>query len=227
MTYLHSWSKREHHDLERDHRTPDARSSPLQTQANLQPSWHRELDAQDELALGIADEVDRSHVDGELLLLGDEVDRQLVGTKSSLDSLDTEFLVESTGIRLESDTEEVDVLLLSSIDDLSPGVLSAHLGNTSPVNDAARLALESLVSWLIAKLAELRVGGAVSHGVTLFTAGVTGASEGAVNLGVGAVGLVVPDLSTVEALSGQATALRLVRAFASEVSGLLAAGICQ
>ena len=83
------------------------------------------------------------------------------------------------------------------------------------------------MSWLVAQFAELRVRRAVSHGVTFFAAGVAGAREGAVDLGVRAVSLVVSDLSTVEALSGQTTTLGLVRAFASEVSSLVAARRCQ
>lgn len=186
----------------------------------------RKLDGQDVLALGVADEIDRSHVDSKHLLLSNEIDWQLVGTEGFLDPLDIELLVESTGIRLESDAEEIDILLLSSINDLDPSLLGAHLRNTSPIDDAARFALESLVSWLVAQLAELGVGRAVTHGMSPLAAGVANTGEGTVNLRVGTVGLVVSNLSAVEALSGQTATLRLVRALTSQVSCLLAAAPC-
>jgi len=64
--------------------------------------------------------------------------------------------------------------------------------------------------------------------VTLLIAKLAGAIERALDTLVGTIRLVVTDLAAVEALASEAasTALRLVRAVASEVTGLLAAIKC-
>jgi hypothetical protein len=59
--------------------------------------------------------------------------------------------------------------------------------------------------------------------MALLVAELAGAIEWTLDALVGAISLVVADLTAVEALAGQtATALRLVRAIASKVAGLLA-----
>jgi len=61
--------------------------------------------------------------------------------------------------------------------------------------------------------------------VTLLIAKLAGALERALNTLIGTVRLIVTDLAAVEALASEAAsaALRLIRAVASEVTGLLAA----
>lgn len=182
----------------------------------------RGLDGQNELALGVSDKIDNGHVDSNLLLLGDEEDWEVVVAESSLNSLDVELILKGTGVRFESRTEQVEILNLGSIDELVPSLLGTQFGNASPVDDTTRLTLKSLVAWLVAQLASLRVGRAAAHGVALLSTGVASTTERTLDLGVGAIGLVVTNLTAVEALSSHTTALRLVRAFSSEVSGLVA-----
>lgn len=62
--------------------------------------------------------------------------------------------------------------------------------------------------------------GALRGAVTFETAGTAGASKGTLNLGVGTLGLVVSDFTTVEALASHLTRFSAV---AREVSGLAAA----
>lgn len=59
--------------------------------------------------------------------------------------------------------------------------------------------------------------------MALFITGVTGACEGALNALVGAVRLVVTNLTAVKALSSEAASFGLVRAIAGVVASLTAA----
>jgi hypothetical protein len=78
------------------------------------------------------------------------------------------------------------------------------------------------VTLLIAQLTLRRVGRAGTSRVALNTTGIASAIERTLDALVGAVRLVVANLSAVEALASQAATLRLVRAFAGEVAGLVA-----
>jgi hypothetical protein len=167
----------------------------------------RELDGQDVLAVRVADEVNDSHVGGDLLLLGDEKDAEAVLTESLLNGRKAELIHGVTSVGAEADTEGVEVLLLGCVDEGGPGSLRLHLGDASPVDGATRLAVDSAVALLVTELA--------------------GAVEGTLNALVGAISLVVTDLTAVEALAGEtAAALGLVGAVAGEMAGLLANTAC-
>ena len=166
-----------------------------------------ELDGEDVFAVRVADEVNDGHVGGDLLLLGDEKDAETVLTESLLDGRKAELIHGGTSVGTEADTEGVEVLLLGGVDEGSPSSLRLHLGDASPVDGATRLALDSAVALLVTELA--------------------GAVEGTLNALVGAIGLVVTDLTAVEALAGEtAAALGFVRAVAGEMAGLLANTAC-
>jgi hypothetical protein len=79
------------------------------------------------------------------------------------------------------------------------------------------------VACLIAEPTLLRVGGAVSGSVAFNTTGVASARERTLDALVGTVGLVVANLTAVEALAGETASLRLVGAVAREVASLAAA----
>jgi hypothetical protein len=77
------------------------------------------------------------------------------------------------------------------------------------------------VALLLAELACL--SRAVAGRMSFLAAEIACTSEGALDAGIGTVRLVVADLAAVVALASQASALGLVRAFASEVTFLIAA----
>jgi hypothetical protein len=79
------------------------------------------------------------------------------------------------------------------------------------------------MTWLVAQLALLRIGRAVASCMAFDTTSVASAVERTLDALVGTVRLVVADLAAVEALASQAATLGLLRAFASEVAGLVAA----
>jgi hypothetical protein len=99
------------------------------------------------------------------------------------------------------------------------------------------------MAWLTAEFASH--AGAIARIMAFNTTGVASAGERALHPGISAVGLVVtvyelankgqcqltgvhlPDLAAVEALARQTAALRLVGTFASEVTDLAAAVVCQ
>jgi hypothetical protein len=185
----------------------------------------RQLNGQDKMALRVADQVDNGHVWRNVLLLGDQIHAEAIVSQSLLDGGQAEDVGGSTRVGTQTDAEDVEVLLVRSVDEGLPSVFGGQLGNTSPVDDTATLAVESDVSLLVAQLALLGVGGALASRVALDTTRVAGAAEGTLDALVGAVRLVVADLSAVEALAGEAAALRLVGTFAGEVAGLVAAAV--
>lgn len=164
----------------------------------------RELDGQNKLAVWVADKVDDSHVRGDLLLLGDKKDCEVILAESLLDGGKIELIHGSASVSPQADAEGVEVLLFGSIDQSNPGSRGIHLRHTGPVDNAARLAVDSAMALLIAEFA--------------------GTIESTLYPLVGTICLVVTDLTAVEALASKtATALGLIRAVAGEVTGLLAA----
>jgi hypothetical protein len=79
------------------------------------------------------------------------------------------------------------------------------------------------VTLLVAEPALLGVGWADTSRVTLNTARVARASEGALNTLVSTISLVVTNLTAVVALASHTATRRSVGAFASEVASLVAA----
>ncbi|KAF2133678.1 hypothetical protein P153DRAFT_96785 [Dothidotthia symphoricarpi CBS 119687] len=122
----------------------------------------RKLKGEDVLASRVADQVDNSHIDGNLLLLCNQVNRQTVVAKCHLHGMKFEVVDHSTSVGSQASAEHVKVLLLGRINQFGPGIFSSHLGHTSPVDDAAALALESLVTLLVAELALHGVGRTVA-----------------------------------------------------------------
>lgn len=157
------------------------------------------------------------------MLESDEVDRKSILPKGRLDVGKREVIDDGAGVSLEAGAEAVQILLLGRIDEPSPGFLSLELRDTSPVDSATLLTLKSLVAFLIAKLALRGVGWAVACSMSVDTAGVAGTGELALDARIGAVGLVVSNLATVEALPSEAAARWCVGAFASEVAFCTAA----
>lgn len=157
------------------------------------------------MAVGITDEVDDGHIGGDLLLLSDEEDSKSIFAKSFLDGGKAEVIHGSASVCLQADTEDIEVFGFGSVDEGNPGRLSIHLGDARPVDNATRLAVDSTMTLLVAEFA--------------------GAIERTLDTLIGTVRLVVTDLAAVEALASEAasTALRLLRAVAGEVTGLLAA----
>lgn len=154
-----------------------------------------QLDGEDELARGLADKVDDGHVGGDLLLLGDQIDTEACFTQSLLDCDQAEVVGNGAGISTQAGTELVEIILRRGFDDGGPGFPVRQLRNAGPVDDAALLAVESLVALLRAKAALL-------------------------GLWIRAVRAVVADLSAAIALAGHTAALGLVRAVAGEMAGL-------
>jgi hypothetical protein len=197
----------------------------------LRPAWCKlrttrlsgQLDRQNEVSLGIANKVDNSHVGGNVLLLGDEIDRQAILAQSSLHIGQAELVIDSTRVGSQADAKSVQILFIGGIDQGLPRILSRHLRNASPVDDTTATTIECNVTLLVAQLALLRVGRAGASGVALNTTGVASTVERTLDALVSTVRLVVADLSAVEALASQAATLGLVGAFACEVAGLVAA----
>jgi hypothetical protein len=79
------------------------------------------------------------------------------------------------------------------------------------------------VTLLIAELALLGVGRTATSRVALDTAGIASTGEGTLDALIGAISLVVTDLTAVEALASQTTAPGLVGTLASKVASLVAA----
>lgn len=183
----------------------------------------RELDRENVLLFGVTNEINDSHVGSDFLLLGDQVNGEIVSAQSLLNLGQLEVVGESTGVGTKADAEGVEILGRRSVDERGPGVFSGHLRNAGPVHDTAPSALKSAVARLVAQAALLGVGGALTRRVTLDTAGVAGAGERTLDALVGAVGFVVTNLAAVEAFSSEAAALGLVGTIAREVTGLVAA----
>lgn len=181
------------------------------------------LDGENELTFRVADHVHNSHVDGDVLLEGDEKDGKLIFAKSGLDIREGEIVYDGAGVSLEAGTEAVQIFLLGCIDELGPGLLSLELRNTGPVDNATLLTLKSLVAFLVAKLALHGVGWAAACSMSLDTAGVAGTSELALDARIGAISLVVTDLAAVVAFASEAASGWCVGAFASEMTFLAAA----
>jgi hypothetical protein len=166
-----------------------------------------DLDGENVLTIRIADEVNDCHVRGDLLLLGDKKNTEIVLAKGFLNGRKIELVDSSASVGAKADTECVEILLLGSVDEGRPSRLGVHLRNASPVDDATGLAVDSAVALFLAELA--------------------GAVERTLDALVGAISLVVTDLTAVVALAVHtAAALGLVRAIASEVAGLLADTAC-
>lgn len=112
-----------------------------------------ELNGENILAIGIANQVDDGHVLGHLLFLGDEEDTNVVLAQGLLDGGKIELVHDSTGVSFERDAESIKILRLSSVDQGGPSLPSIELRDTGPVDDAAGLAVNGFVASLIAKLA--------------------------------------------------------------------------
>lgn len=118
----------------------------------------RELDRQNVLAGRVADEVDNSHVGRDLLLLGDEVDAEIVLAQSLLDDDEAKVVGNGASVCTQAKSELVEVFLLGGVDDGSPGILGRQLRYTGPVDDTTLLAVDSLVALLIAEAALVGFG---------------------------------------------------------------------
>lgn len=152
--------------------------------------------------------------------LGDEKDALAVVTKSLLDIRQTELLHGGTSVGPQTSPEDVQVHHIGSVDQRSPSRTRFELRNASPVDDAARLAVESFVASLVAELAF--VARAVANSMTFDSATVASAGECALDTWIGAVGLVVSDLAAVVAFASEAAALGGIRAVAGKVTSLVA-----
>lgn len=181
------------------------------------------LDGQHELALGVANQVDDGLVGSNLLLESDQVDLDAIRAKSRLDIRQAELVVGSAGVGLQTEAEDIKVLSVGGIDEGGPGIFGGQLGNIAPVDGSALVALKSLVTFLLAQLADHGVGRAAASRVAFNAAGIASPGERTLDALVRAVSLVVADLTAVEAFARQPIALGLARALASEVTGLVAA----
>lgn len=183
----------------------------------------RKLDGEHELALRVADHVNDRHVEGDLLLLGNQEYRKSIVTERSLDIGEAEVVHDGASIGLEAGAESVKILLLGCVDELRPSLLSFNFRNTSPVDKATLLTLQSFMTVPATKLALHRVGRAASGLVAFDTARIAGTSEFAFDACVGAVGLVVSNFAAVVALASEVASSGLVGALTSEVASLVAA----
>lgn len=180
------------------------------------------LDRENVFTLRIADQVDNGLIWRDLLLERDQIDLDTIGAKSGLDIGQAELVDDSAGICLETNAKYIQIFQVSGIDERGPSIFGRQLRNTGPVDDAALIALEGLVAWLVAELALHRVGWAATSRVALDAASIAGTGERTLDALVGTVGFVVTYLTAVVALPRHAIALRLARTVASEVPGLVA-----
>jgi hypothetical protein len=185
----------------------------------------RQLEGEDELALGVANEVNDGHVGSNLLLLGNQVNTKVVLAESSLDCGEVELVVERTSVGAETDAEGIQIFGPRGVDESGPCITSIHLGNAGPVDQTALITVQSLVPLLVAKLAFHGVGRAASSRMTLNSTCIAGTRERALNTLIRAVCLIVSNLATVVAFASKAAALRFIGALAGKVASLAAAVI--
>ncbi|PSN71979.1 hypothetical protein BS50DRAFT_240589 [Corynespora cassiicola Philippines] len=184
----------------------------------------RILERENELAVGVTKQVDNRHVWGNLLLEGDQVDRQLVLAHGIGNLLQIEDVSERTSIGLERRAKSIQVLVICGLDEAIPCMFGIQLGDSGPVHRAALLAVNSLVPLLLAELAGCWLSGTVSGSMSLDTTSIAGTRKWALDLGVGAIGFVVTDFTAVVAFASQATS-RLIGTLAGKVTLLTAAVI--
>jgi len=180
-----------------------------------------QLDGKDVLALWVANQVDNGHVDSHLLLLRDQIDRQLICAESGFHVRQAEVVDDGACICLEAGAERVEVPLRCGVYEMSPSLSSLELRNARPVDDATLLTLSCLVALLITEFA--LDCWTMARRVAFDAAFPTGARELALDSGIGTVSLVVTDLSTVEALSREAATSRLVGTVTGMVASLVTA----
>lgn len=106
---------------------------------------------------------------------------------------------DSTSVRSKTGTKGVKILCSCCVDKIFPGFLAGELGNALPVYNSALCAVDGLVTGLVTELTLLRR--AVTSRMALNAAGVAGTSERTLDFWVGAVSLVVSDLTTVVAFA--------------------------
>lgn len=183
----------------------------------------RQLNRQNEIPVGVTNQVDDRHVLSDLLLLGDEVDTKSVVAQSLFDQRKAELVGGRASVGSQTDAEGIEILRISCVDQGTPGVFGSHLRDASPVDDAPLIAFKCLVAGLVAESALLGVGRAATRSMALLTASVTCASKWALNAFVRAISFIVADLSAVVTLSRETASLGLVRTVTSDVIGLSAA----
>jgi hypothetical protein len=177
------------------------------------------LEADLVLLIGVTLEVDVGvDLGGNSLLLGDEVVLKISLTEALLKLDESELRSELT-VDPESFNEVFDITSGVSSDQVHPGLVGVGgVGKVGRVDvvllGASGSGVASARALLADSLSTLR------RAMTLGTTGAAGASEGALDLFVGAVGLVVTSLATVEALARHLTRFR---ALAREVTRLTTA----
>lgn len=194
------------------------------------------LDGDGELLVGLALQVDESPIDGNFLVLGDEVGVELLATERLLQVLECD-IANGFGVSEESlcksvlckevrhptiahllDEDRV-LLLVCSLESLPSLVRREVRSHAMQGEEAVGLAVSGDVAFLLAGLANLGpLVGTVGPAVTSLTTAAAFAGELTLDGGVRAIRLVVARLVAVVAETGVGALLPLLRAVASEVA---------